>query len=60
MNQTPQRPRTPGPWRVRRVLQSYWVEARVGGVLVPVAAFTWEQDARAVCERMNREMELRS
>lgn len=48
-----QRLRTPGPWRCRRVLTSWWISARVDGVLVCVAAFSFEADARAVCERMN-------
>lgn len=59
MTHTPQRPRTLPPWRCRRVLTSWWVEAHVNGVLVCVAAFSFEQDARAVVERMN-EMELRT
>lgn len=55
--------KTPGPWTAKLVGKCWWVSARVGGVLVCVAAFTFEQDARAVVGMVNAaqgEMELQS
>lgn len=51
-----QRCRTGGPWRCRRLVSTWLVEARVDGVLVCVAAFTFEADARAVVDAINQQV----
>ncbi len=57
MNQDALQPRTAPPWVAKRVISTWWVSARVNGVLVPVAAFTHEQDAKAVVRMVNASVE---